>query len=269
GLGRLPAGAAPGRSARRGAGGLASGRGRGRGGAGPARARRGAARRATDPRRRAPPPAPRRRRAGGAVHGGRRAEAAGPGSRREDADRAPPPGRADDGPLRGRGGERGVLDRAAVRSDSRQPRGRNHRADVPPRVPAARDPDQLRAPARGGAGDPDLHDGATRARRGRGDARQLRRPGPSLVRALPMAGPSKNLETFPNPSPDRDYEIAFAHFKIRYVPDQKCVELKSLKLYFWSYRNEGAFHEAVTNRIRDDLVAALAPRSLTVVGDWF
>ena len=101
-----------------------------------------------------------------------------------------------------------------------------------------------------------------------------------------MAGPSKNLETFPNPSPDRDYEIAFdapeftclcpltgqpdfAHFKIRYVPDQTCVELKSLKLYFWSYRNEGAFHEAVTNRIRDDLVAALAPRSLTVVGDWF
>ena len=100
-----------------------------------------------------------------------------------------------------------------------------------------------------------------------------------------MAGPSKSLETFPNPSPDRDYEIAFdvpeftclcpltgqpdfAHFKIRYVPDQKCVELKSLKLYFWSYRNEGAFHEAVTNRIRDDLVAALAPRSLTVVGDW-
>src|SRR5215469_11857144 len=94
-----------------------------------------------------------------------------------------------------------------------------------------------------------------------------------------MAGPSKTLETFPNPSADRDYEIAFdvpeftclcpltgqpdfAHFRIRYVPDQKCVELKSLKLYFWSYRNEGAFHEAVTNRIRDDLVAALAPRSL-------
>ena len=104
--------------------------------------------------------------------------------------------------------------------------------------------------------------------------------------ATPMAGPSKTLETFPNPSPDRDYEIAFdapeftclcpltgqpdfAHFKIRYVPDQKCVELKSLKLYFWSYRNEGAFHEAVTNRIRDDLVAALSPRKLTVVGDWF
>jgi 7-cyano-7-deazaguanine reductase len=103
---------------------------------------------------------------------------------------------------------------------------------------------------------------------------------------LGMAGPTRNLETFPNPSPDRDYEIAFdapeftclcpltgqpdfAHFRIRYVPDQKCVELKSLKLYFWSYRNEGAFHEAVTNRIRDDLVAALSPRKLTVVGDWF
>jgi len=100
------------------------------------------------------------------------------------------------------------------------------------------------------------------------------------------AGPTKTLETFPNPSPDRDYEISFdvpeftclcpltgqpdfAQFKIRYVPDQRCVELKSLKLYFWGYRNEGAFHEAVTNRIRDDLVAALAPRSLTVVGDWF
>ena len=103
---------------------------------------------------------------------------------------------------------------------------------------------------------------------------------------LAMAGPSKTLETFPKPAPERDYEIAvdvpeftclcpltgqpdFAHFKIRYVPDGLCVELKSLKLYFWSYRNEGAFHEAVTNRIRDDLVAALAPRSLTITGDWF
>ena len=101
-----------------------------------------------------------------------------------------------------------------------------------------------------------------------------------------MAGPSKNLETFPNPSPDRDYEIAFdvpeftclcpltgqpdfAHFAIRYVPDQKCVELKSLKLYFWSYRNEGAFHEAVTNRILDDLVGALKPRRCEVIGDFY
>jgi 7-cyano-7-deazaguanine reductase len=98
--------------------------------------------------------------------------------------------------------------------------------------------------------------------------------------------PPRTLETFPNPAPDRDYEIAFdapeftclcpltgqpdfARFRITYVPDQRCVELKSLKLYFWSYRNEGAFHEAVTNRIADDLVAALEPRSLVVTGDWF
>ena len=98
--------------------------------------------------------------------------------------------------------------------------------------------------------------------------------------------PSKQLETFKNPAPDRDYEIAFdcpeftclcpmtgqpdfAHFKIRYVPDALCVELKSLKLYLWSFRNEGAFHEAVTNRIHDDLVKALSPRKLTIVGDFF
>lgn len=97
--------------------------------------------------------------------------------------------------------------------------------------------------------------------------------------------PSKDLQTFQNPAPDRDYEISFdcpeftclcpltgqpdfAHFKIRYVPDRLCVELKSLKLYLWSYRNEGAFHEAVTNRILDDLVRAMKPRSLTVEGDF-
>jgi 7-cyano-7-deazaguanine reductase len=98
--------------------------------------------------------------------------------------------------------------------------------------------------------------------------------------------PSKQLETFPNPAPDRDYEIAFdcpeftclcpmtgqpdfARFKIRFVPDRRCVELKSLKLYLWSFRDEGAFHEAVTNRIHDDLVSALAPRTLVVEGDFF
>src|SRR6059036_2929474 len=98
--------------------------------------------------------------------------------------------------------------------------------------------------------------------------------------------PSKNLETFKNPAPDRDYEIAFevpeftclcpmtgqpdfASFDIRYVPDQLCVELKSLKLYMWSYRNEGAFHEAVTNQICDDLVAAISPRSITVTGKFW
>jgi 7-cyano-7-deazaguanine reductase len=98
--------------------------------------------------------------------------------------------------------------------------------------------------------------------------------------------PSKALETFPNPAPDRDYEIAFdcpeftcvcpmtgqpdfAHFRIRYVPDRLCVELKSLKLYLWSFRNEGAFHEAVTNQILDDLVGALRPRAMKVEGDFF
>lgn len=98
--------------------------------------------------------------------------------------------------------------------------------------------------------------------------------------------PTKQLDTFPNPNPERDYEISFqapeftclcpmtgqpdfATIRIRYVPDQKCVELKSLKLYLWSYRDEGAFHEAVINRIADDLVAALAPRSLMVEGDFY
>jgi 7-cyano-7-deazaguanine reductase len=99
------------------------------------------------------------------------------------------------------------------------------------------------------------------------------------------APPSKMLETFPNPRPERDYEIAmecpeftcvcprtgqpdFATLRIRYVPGPLCIELKSLKLYLGSYRNEGAFHEAVTNRILDDLVEALQPRSMTVVGDF-
>ncbi|PZP50878.1 MAG: NADPH-dependent 7-cyano-7-deazaguanine reductase QueF [Azospira oryzae] len=89
--------------------------------------------------------------------------------------------------------------------------------------------------------------------------------------------PSKQLETFPNPAPERDYLIHmeipeftclcprtgqpdFATLLLDYVPDRLCVELKSLKLYIWSYRDEGAFHEAVTNRILDDLVAATKPR---------
>jgi len=98
--------------------------------------------------------------------------------------------------------------------------------------------------------------------------------------------PSKTLESFPNPAPERDYEIVFecpeftclcpltgqpdfARFHIRYVPDKLCVELKSLKLYLWSFRNEGAFHEAVTNQILDDFVRAVHPRKATVEGDWF
>ena len=97
--------------------------------------------------------------------------------------------------------------------------------------------------------------------------------------------PSKDLETFPNPNPERDYEIAFeapeftclcpmtgqpdfATIRIRYTPDATCVELKSLKLYLWSFRDEGHFHEAVTNRILDDLVGALAPRRARVEGDF-
>lgn len=99
------------------------------------------------------------------------------------------------------------------------------------------------------------------------------------------ASPSKQLETFENPKPQRDYEIRFecpeftcvcprtgqpdfATILVCYTPDQLCVELKSLKLYLWSFRNEGAFHEAVTNQILDDLVAAIKPRRITVEGDF-
>jgi len=102
----------------------------------------------------------------------------------------------------------------------------------------------------------------------------------------PMATtPTKSLETFANPNPDRDYVIRFecpeftclcpktgqpdfATIRVEYVPDRLCVELKSWKLYLWSYRNEGAFHEAVTNRILDDLVAAIRPRRARIEGDF-
>ena len=94
------------------------------------------------------------------------------------------------------------------------------------------------------------------------------------------------LESFANPNPERDYRIEmscpeftclcpktgqpdFAEIQIAYVPDQMCVELKSLKVYLWSFRDQGAFHEAVTNRILDDLVAVVAPRSMTVTGKFF
>jgi 7-cyano-7-deazaguanine reductase len=97
--------------------------------------------------------------------------------------------------------------------------------------------------------------------------------------------PSRTLETFPNPNPGRPYQIEmecpeftclcprtgqpdFATIRIAYWPAALCVELKSLKLYLWSYRDEGAFHEAVTNAICDDLVAALAPRHLEVSADF-
>ena len=97
--------------------------------------------------------------------------------------------------------------------------------------------------------------------------------------------PSKSLETFDNPQPDRDYLIAFdcpeftclcprtgqpdfATFRIRYVPKERIVELKSLKLYLWSFRDEGHYHEAVANRVLDDLVAALEPAEMEVQADF-
>jgi 7-cyano-7-deazaguanine reductase len=97
--------------------------------------------------------------------------------------------------------------------------------------------------------------------------------------------PSKELVTVPNPEPGRDYEIVcetdeftclcpvtgqpdFATVHVTYVPDDLLVELKSLKMYLWSYRDEGAFHEAVTNTVLDDLVRATLPRRMTVVTTW-
>lgn len=98
--------------------------------------------------------------------------------------------------------------------------------------------------------------------------------------------PSNTLDTFPNPSPDRDFHIHievpeftclcpmtgqpdFAVLVIDYIPDQRCVELKSLKMYTWSFRNEGKFHEAVTNQIVDDVVAAISPRFLRITAKWY
>ena len=95
-----------------------------------------------------------------------------------------------------------------------------------------------------------------------------------------------NLETFPNPSPERDYHIHmeipefsclcpktgqpdFATLLLDYVPEQACIELKSLKLYIWSFRDQGAFHEAVTNRILNDLVAATQPRFMRLTAKFY
>ena len=96
---------------------------------------------------------------------------------------------------------------------------------------------------------------------------------------------SRSLDTFDNPQPDRDYTIRidtpeftclcpltgqpdFASIEIAYVPDRLCLELKALKLYFWAYRDEGAFHEAVTNQILSDLVAAIAPRFMRISAEF-
>ena len=100
-----------------------------------------------------------------------------------------------------------------------------------------------------------------------------------------IANPWSILEAFPNPKPQRDYQIElvfpeftsvcpvtgqpdFATITIRYVPDRHCVEMKSLKLYFYAFRNKGIFYEGVTNQILDDLVAVLKPRRMTVVGEF-
>ncbi len=98
--------------------------------------------------------------------------------------------------------------------------------------------------------------------------------------------PSRELETFPNPAPARDFRIHmeipeftclcpktgqpdFATLILDYVPDKRCIELKSLKLYIWSFRNEGAFHEAVTNLILDDLVRASKPRYMHLTARFY
>jgi 7-cyano-7-deazaguanine reductase len=116
--------------------------------------------------------------------------------------------------------------------------------------------------------------------------RTLSPPRQRQAPAQPPSAPSKALQVFPNPAVDRDYLIRFqlpeftclcpltrqpdfAHFSIDMVADKLCVELKSLKLYFWSYRNEGAFHEKVTNTVLDDIVQATRPRFIRVSARWF
>jgi 7-cyano-7-deazaguanine reductase len=120
------------------------------------------------------------------------------------------------------------------------------------------------------------------ARRASPKSAAKQRPAP----AVPPSAPSKDLQVFPNPSPQRDYVIQFqvpeftchcpltgqpdfAHFTIDMIADKLCVELKSLKMYFWSYRNEGAFHEKVTNTILDDIVAATHPRFIRITAKWY
>lgn len=102
----------------------------------------------------------------------------------------------------------------------------------------------------------------------------------------PPSAPSKEIHVFPNPAPERDYVIQFqvpeftchcpltgqpdfAHFTIDMIADEYCVELKSLKMYFWSYRNEGAFHEKVTNTILDDIVKVTNPRYIRITAKWY
>src|SRR5688500_6132449 len=107
----------------------------------------------------------------------------------------------------------------------------------------------------------------------------------SRLTARQIASPRTILESFPNPKPQRDYQVEFvfpeftsvcpvtgqpdfATITVTYVPDRSCVEMKSLKLYYFSYRNKGIFYESVTNTILDDLVATLKPRRMKVVGQF-
>jgi 7-cyano-7-deazaguanine reductase len=117
-------------------------------------------------------------------------------------------------------------------------------------------------------------------------ARPLRHLGSrSILTPAQIARPRSILESFANPQPQRDYEIQFvfpeftslcpvtgqpdfATITVRYVPDRLCVEMKSLKLYFFAYRNKGIFYEAVVNTILDDLVDLLKPRRMTVIGEF-
>jgi 7-cyano-7-deazaguanine reductase len=104
--------------------------------------------------------------------------------------------------------------------------------------------------------------------------------------AVAPSAPSKQLDVFPNPAPERDYVIQFqvpeftcfcpltgqpdfAHFTIDMIADRWCVELKSLKMYMWSYRNEGAFHEKVTNTILSDIVKVTDPRFIRITAKWY
>src|SRR5918997_7027565 len=107
----------------------------------------------------------------------------------------------------------------------------------------------------------------------------------SVLTDAQVADPASILEAFPNPRPERDYQIEFvfpeftsvcpvtgqpdfATITVDYVPDSLCVEMKSLKLYYFAYRNKGIFYEGVVNTILDDLVAMLNPRKMTVIGDF-
>ena len=117
-------------------------------------------------------------------------------------------------------------------------------------------------------------------------AQRERRAAQRAAPATAPSEPSKDLQVFENPAPERDYVIRFdvpeftclcpltgqpdfAHFTIEIVADKLCVELKSLKMYFWSFRNEGAFHEKVSNTIVSDIVAAIQPRFVRLHADWY